>query len=464
MAWTQNEIMEATSGSLRSQGRKTRFGEIVTDSNKVKKGSVFVALKGERLDGHRFVGDAVARGAGCVLVHRRWHGPVARDATVIQVTDTLRALGDLAHFRRRRYAPQVLAVTGSNGKTTTKEMLASMLERGALHGEPLKGKVLKTKGNFNNLVGLPLTLLGLRRRHRVAVVEMGTNRPGEIQRLAQIAAPDIGIITSVAPAHLEGLRSLAGVAKEKGALFTAVRPGGAIAVNLDDPWVRRLAKKYSGRKITYGKGGQIRAASGASLCSDGMRFTLCLGRRRRRVHLHFLGQHNIANAVGAAAIAYAFGVDAAVIRDGLESVRPHAMRSQVENWRGIGIINDAYNANPASMEAALRTLSQIPCRGQKIAVLGDMFELGKSARNEHVRLGIMVAHARIQGLYLLGNQANEVKKGALRGGMKPDRVMIGTDHKDLALQLRRQIRKGDWILVKGSRGMTMEKVLEELKG
>lgn len=456
--------MEATRGRLQREGRKTRFGEIVTDSSKVKKGFVFVALKGERFDGHRFVKDAVARGAGCVVVHRRVHARFLGDATVIKVADTLRALGDLAHFRRRRYAPQVLAITGSNGKTTTKEMLAAIIERASVDGQPLKGKVLKSEGNFNNLVGLPLTLLRLRRRDRVAVVEMGTNQPGEIQRLAEIAAPDMGIITSVAAAHLQGLRSLAGVAKEKGALFSAVRPGGTIAVNLDDSWVRRLARKYSGQKITYGKRGQIRAAAGASLGPDGMRFALCLRRRRCRVRLHFLGRHNIANAVGAAAMAYAFGVDLPVIRDGLESVRPHSMRSQVENWRGIGIINDAYNANPASMEAALRTLSEIPCRGQRIAVLGDMFELGKSARKEHVRLGIQVAHAPIDCLYLLGAQSNEVKKGALRGGVKPDRVMIGTDHRDVARRLRSQLRKGDWLLVKGSRGMTMEKVLQELKG
>jgi UDP-N-acetylmuramoyl-tripeptide--D-alanyl-D-alanine ligase len=464
MTWSAKDIIEATGGRLQHAGRKQGFGEIVTNSTEVKKGSVFVALKGDRLDGHRFVGDAVARGAGCLVVHRPLRGSALRKTAVIKVPDTLRALGDLAHFRRRQYAPRVMAVTGSNGKTTTKEMLAAILERASVDGQPLKGKVLKTEGNFNNLVGLPLTLLRLRRRDRVAVVEMGTNRPGEIQRLAEIAAPDMAIITSVAAAHLQGLRNLAGVGKEKGALFDAVRRGGTIAVNLDDPWVSRLAKKHSGKKITYGKHGRIRAEYGASLNSDGMRFILRVGQRRQPVRLRFVGRHNIANALGAAAMAHAFGVTLPVICDGLERVKPLPMRMRVENWRGVGIINDAYNANPASMQAAIRALAEIPCRGQKIAVLGDMFELGKRARQQHAELGNQVARARIDRLYVLGAHATQVRNGALRGGLRPDRVLIGKDYKDLATRLRSQIGKGDWLLLKGSRAMAMEKILQELKG
>jgi len=464
MKWSRKEIMEATGGRLQREGRKNHFGEIVTDTSKVKKGSVFVALRGERLDGHRFLGDAVARGADCLVVHRPVHGFALGEANVIKVIDTLRALGDLAHFRRQQYAPTVMAVTGSNGKTTTKEMLAAILERAWVKGQPLKGKVLKTDGNFNNLVGLPLTLLRLRRRDRVAVLELGTNRPGEIQRLAEIAAPDMGIITSIAAAHLQGLRDLAGVAREKGALFCAVRRGGTIAVNLDDPWVRRLAKKYSGKKITYGRGGRLRAETAPSLAPDGMRFTLWVDGRRRSVRLRFLGRHNVVNAVAAAAMARALGVSLSAICDGLESVKPLPMRMRVESWHGIGIINDAYNANPASMGAAIRTLSEIPCRGKKIAILGDMFELGGRSRQQHTELGSQVARARIDRLYLLGVQSNQVRKGALRGGMQPEQVILGKNHRDLANRLRGQIKKGDWVLLKGSRGMTMERVLQELRG
>src|SRR5438552_1076871 len=247
MGWSKTEILAATGGKILRGGKKTRFGEVVTDSTKVKTGSVFVALKGEHHDGHRFVGDAVRRGAGCVIINRSLPKSGLADATTIKVPDTLRALGDLAHYRREQFAPKVLAITGSNGKTTTKEMVAAILEEASVGGQRLRGKVLKTEGNFNNLVGLPLTLLRLRKRDAVAVVELGTNHPGEIERLAEIADPDRGMITSGAAAHLEGLSSLAGVAREKGALYQRVRAGGTIAVNLADPWVRRLGAQFKKR-------------------------------------------------------------------------------------------------------------------------------------------------------------------------------------------------------------------------
>lgn len=464
MGWSKSEILAATGGKVLRDGKKSRFGEIVTDSTKVKKGSVFVALKGERHDGHRFVGDAVRRGAQCVIVHRSVPTAGLGKAAVIRVGDTLKALGDLAHYRRQRLAPKILAITGSNGKTTTKEMVAAILEQASLDGHPLRGKVLKTEGNFNNLVGLPLTLLRLQKRHKIAVVELGTNHPGEIQRLAEIANPDMGIITSVGAAHLEGLNSLAGVAREKGSLYRNIRAGGAIAVNLDDPWVKRLGAKFQGKKITYGKGGQVRAAS--ARMRDGRRteFVLQTGRQRCKVRLNYLGQHNIANALGAAALTLGAGVKLAAVKRGLEQARPFSMRMQIEEWHGIGVINDTYNANPASMRAALETLAEIDSRGARIAVLGEMFELGKHSAKEHRQLGRAAARARVDELYLLGPAAEKVRRGALQGGMGPERIVVGKDHDDLAAQLRVNVKKGDWLLFKGSRGMQMEKVLHRLKG
>src|SRR5574341_1247334 len=387
MGWSQAEILAASGGKVLRQGRETRFGEVVTDSNKVKAGSVFVALKGDRHDGHRFVRAAVRRGAGCVMIHRSVPESALGHATAIRVSDTLRALGDLAHYRREKFAPKVLAITGSNGKTTTKEMAAAILEEARLDGQSLRGRVLKTEGNFNNLVGLPLTLLRLRRRDRVAVVELGTNHPGEIQRLAEIADPDMGMITSVGAAHLEGLNNLAGVAREKGALYQNVRAGGTVAVNLDDPWVMRLGARFKGRKVTYGRRGHVRARSSRVRGDRGQELILQAGGERCRVRLNYLGRHNITNALGAAALTLGAGADLAAVRRGLARVRPFSMRTQVENWRGVAIINDTYNANPASMKAALETLAEIDCRGRKIAVLGDMFELGKHSAREHRSLG-----------------------------------------------------------------------------
>jgi UDP-N-acetylmuramoyl-tripeptide--D-alanyl-D-alanine ligase len=464
MGWSQAEIIAATGGKILRQGHKTRFGEVVTDSNQVKEGSVFVALKGERHDGHRFVGAAVRRGADCVIVHRPLPGLALGRTSAIKVRDTLRALGDLAHYRREKFAPKVLAITGSNGKTTTKEMVAAILEEARLDGQSLRGRVLKTEGNFNNLVGLPLTLLRLRRGDKVAVVELGTNRPGEIQRLAELADPDMGIITSVGAAHLEGLNSLAGVAREKGALYQNIRAGGAIAVNLDDPWVKRLGARFEGRKITYGSRGHVRAQSWRARGAEGQEVSLQAGRERCRVRLNYLGRHNITNALGAAALTLGAGVGLAAVRRGLAKVRPFSMRMQIENWRGVGIINDTYNANPASMKAAIETLAEIDCRGQKIAVLGDMFELGEHSAKEHGFLGQRAAKMGIDVLYLLGDRSVEVRKGALRSGMRAEQIIIGRDHTDLARRLRERAQRGDWLLFKGSRGMKMEKVLHEFKG
>ena len=460
MAWTLAEILSATGGTVEREGKAKMIGDIVTDSAQVKKGSIFVALKGARLDGHQFIGVAVRRGAACIIAHQ---ATTARGATVVRVRDTLRTLGDLGHYRREKLAPTVLAITGSNGKTTTKEMLAAILEEATLGGQRLRGRVLKTEGNFNNRIGLPRTLLRLTPRHKVAVVELGTSEPGEIARLREIADPDFAIITSVAAAHLEGLNSLAGVAREKGALYRNLRGGATIAVNLDDPWVKQLGRASKQRKITYGARGAVRARAVSLRHGGGMEFTLEARGQRCRIRLNYVGRHNVTNALGAAALALAAGVKLSAIRRGLEKAQPFAMRMQVSRWRGATILNDAYNANPASMKAALTTVAEIANGGQRIAVLGDMFELGKQSRREHETLGQIVARTRIDRAYLLGKQAPAVRKAALRAGMKAENVFVGKNHADIAAKLRGEFGAGDAILVKGSRGMAMEKVLEELK-
>jgi len=260
------------------------------------------------------------------------------------------------------------------------------------------------------------------------------------------------------------LNTLAGVAREKGALYRNIRAGGAIAVNLDDPWVKRLGARFKGRKITYGKRGHVRARFWRARDARGQEVTLQAGRKRCRARLNYLGRHNIANALGAAALALGAGTDLAAVRRGLAKVRPFSMRMQIENWRGVGIINDTYNANPDSMNAALETLAEMKCRGDKIAVLGDMFELGKHSAKEHRWLGQRVAKAGINALYFLGDRAVEVRKGALRGGLREEQIVIGRDHADMARRLRDRVKRGDWLLFKGSRGMRMENILHELKG
>lgn len=463
MAWSRAELLAATRGKVLHGGKYKIFCDVVTDSGQVKKGSIFIALKGERLDGHQFVEEAIGRGAGCVVVQRKPDFSGRTGAMIVRVRDTLRALGNLARCHREKFAPKVLAITGSNGKTTTKEMVAAILEKTFLDGQPLRGRVLKTEGNYNNLVGLPLTLLRLSGKEKVAVVELGTSQPGEIKRLARIADPDVGLITSVAAAHLSGLNTLAGVAREKSALYGGVRSGGTIIVNLDDPWIRRFAKKFRRKKVTYGTGGEVKAESCRLLGAAGMSFALRAGSARGLVRLGLCGKHNLANAVGAAAMAYGIGADLTAIRRGLATVKPFPMRMQVEKWRGIGVINDAYNANPASMRAALETLAGMPCRRQRIAVLGDMLELGRESRARHLRLGRQAARLGVDRLYVMGKRAKEIRRGALAAGMGTRRVKVAEDHRELARVIRGHAKPGDWLLVKGSRGMKMEKVLQALK-
>lgn len=461
MNWNIEELARAAKGTIVQRGEVSRFGHISTDSRQVGKDGVFVALRGEARDGHTFVPEVLRRGGSCLVVQRSVAGP--KQVSVIRVRDTLKALGDIAHFHRQKLAPRVLAITGSNGKTTTKEMLFSILQRARMEDRPLRGKVLKTQGNYNNLVGLPLTLLRLRSNERAAVVELGTNRPGEIRRLTAIANPDLALITSVAAAHLSGLGTLAGVAREKGAIFRGLDPRGTAVVNLEDPRVERQSRSFRGRVVTYGAGGFVRGEDPEMLSGGRLRFNLRVGRAREPVRLRLCGMHNVRNAVGAAAMAHAFGADVAAIRTGLEAVRPVAMRMQVERWRGIGIINDAYNANPASMEAALATLKAIPGRGRRVAVLGDMLEMGAGEAACHRELGEAAAGSGLDALYLMGGFARDTRQGALEAGMGRAAVRLARTHRKLGSDLRAELRKGDWVLVKGSRGSAMEEVLAAMK-
>ena len=463
MGWSKKEILTATGGRLLQAGTLNTFGEIMTDSRALVKDAVFLALKGERFDAHQFLSQAVQRGAACLVVHELPRSLVPRRVTVVKVDNTLTALGALGRYRRQVLAPTVLAITGSNGKTTTKEMVAAILERASLQGQSLRGRVLKTEANYNNLVGVPLTLLRLSGKQKVAVLELGTNQPGEIRRLTAIAEPDVGLITSVTPAHLEGLRSVAGVAREKGCLFKGIRRGGIAIVNTDDPWVARMGRTFSGRCVTYGSHGQVRAEKVEALGVNGTSFILKVGKTRQAVRLRVPGNHNLRNALAAAAMTSGLGVAPRVIANGLQSVRPFGMRMELQKWRGFGIINDSYNANPASTEAALATLAELGGRREKVAVLGDMLELGGKTQRCHFELGKKAAGYRINRLFLLGPNARHVRKGALAGGLSPSQITIGQSHEQIARLLSAQIKPGAWLLFKGSRGMKMENVLKALQ-
>ena len=454
---TAAELARVCGGRLRGGcDPKWRLGEVFTDSRKVAPGGLFVALRGARFDGNDFVDDAVARGAEVVVCDSG--RAVARSGVAfVEVADTTRALGDIAAAHRRRFDLPVVAITGSNGKTTTKELLRSILER--VH---TADRVLASEGNFNNHIGLPLTLMRLHGDHRIAIVEMGMNAAGEIARLTEIAAPTHALVTCVAEAHLGGLGSIEAIAAAKGELFAGLGEAAVALVNTDDPLVVREARRFSGRKIPFGCGGVVRAESVEMTGIDRSRFDLVYGDDRVGVDLPLGGRHNVSNAVAAAACAYALGIDAATAAGGLAAAAPPPMRLAVtELGNGVQVVNDAYNANPASLRAAIDTVSAAS-GGRVLVVLGDMLELGPRARELHRRAGADLAAAAPAFLCAVGEYAGDVCLGAREAGMHEERCVVAADHAEAAAAVAARWSAGDTVLVKGSRGARMEAVVEEL--
>lgn len=453
--WALASILVATDGQTHGAvSGSERVPSVTTDSRQVSPGALFVALRGEHHDGHSFVATALRDGAAYALVD---HLPVGVDpAKLIVVPDTLRALGDLAAWTRRQHRLAVCAITGSNGKTTTKEMLASICllaqELGRVHG------VLKTEGNFNNLIGLPLTLLRLADED-VAVLEMGMNRPGEIARLTEIAAPDLAVVTNVGLAHLEGVGgTIEGVARAKGELFATMDPKGAIAVNIDDARVVQIAAPFRGRKITFGSGGEVQSRAVADRGLEGLRFELVIGSRTAEVNLRMVGAHNVSNALAAAAVAHLLGFPIDTIAGGLSQALSPPERLQILRLRnGVTLVDDAYNANPSSVEVAMDTLQRMP--GRLLVVLGDMRELGSESGHAHHRIGERAAASGCAGIYLLGEQAVEIGAGARQAGMASNAIQHCDNHEELAKQVAADWRSGDCVLVKGSHGMRLERVV-----
>jgi len=455
--FTLADIQAATGGTLIGGGDTAGVSGVSTDSRTVEAHELFVPLRGERFDGHDYLEAAWSRGVQVVLAERRWlaeHEPPAGIAA-IAVDDTLKALGDLASFHRRRFAIPVVAVTGSNGKTTTKEMLAAILEQ--------TGPGLKTEGNLNNLIGLPRMLFRLDRSHRWAVLEMGMSAFGEIDRLAEIARPDVGIITNAYPAHLETLGSVEGVARAKGELFLRLPAQGCAVFNADDPLIARCPSPEGVRRVSFGlHGADVTATEVENLGRTGQRFLLRLPGGSIPVTLRAFGRHNIANALAAAAAAHLLGVSPETIARGLEAFSPYARRFNLEEVGDVILIDDSYNANPASMAAALTTLREIHGGGRAVAVLGDMLELGEGAEEAHRQLGLLAATC-VDRLYVMGGVAGIVAAGALEGGLAEDAVIVATSHEAIVADLRRTTTAGDFILVKGSRGLAMDRVAEKMR-
>ena len=448
------KIARITGGRILPPAASATVTGVSTDSRTLRPGELFVPLRGENFDGHDFLMQAARRGAAACLVEEVIAGfPVP----VVRVGDTLHALGDLARGLRREFTGPLVAITGSSGKTTTKEMLAAILAQ--------TGSGLKTEGNFNNLIGLPLTLFRLAAGDRWAVLEMGMSARGEIARLAEIAEPTVGVVTNVGPAHLENLHGLDGVARAKGELFAALQAGSVAVVNADDEMVAGIPVANGVRRLLFGcsPGAEVRAedvqAAGAEVA-----FRLVLPDGSCPVRLRLPGRHNVANALAAAAAAVALEVPLGAIVRGLERFRSCPKRMElIRLAEGTMLLEDSYNANPLSVRAALQALDELGGSGRRIAVLGDMLELGEEAPSLHREIGAEAAR-RADLLLLLGEWAQQTAAGALAAGMAPERLAVAGSHEEAAARLRAWVHPGDRVLVKGSRGMRMEKVSGALRG
>jgi UDP-N-acetylmuramoyl-tripeptide--D-alanyl-D-alanine ligase len=473
--FTRDELTLATGGRWIG----TPPGELVgvsTDTRSIRPGVLFVALRGERFDAHAFVADAAKAGAAAAMVAEAWiSDPVHPERSaalsaskadaestgipLLVVPDTLRGLGDVAHQHRLRFAIPVVGITGSNGKTTTREMIAAILST--------RGAVLRTEGNLNNEVGLPLTLLGLGPEYRAAVIEMGMSNPGEIARLAAIALPQVGVVTLAAAAHLAGLGTVDRVADAKAELYLGLPEGGIAVVNADDPRMLERARKSGRRMVTFsgaqGRRGDVVVLEVTSQGVDGLRFVLGIGNREVPIHIPGLvGAHNALNAAAAAATATVLGCTDREIARGLAEVRPVGRRLRVEELpTGVRLVDDCYNANPASMSAGIRTVVELAATGGRpVAVLGDMLELGDAEEPSHRALGEEAARAGVRALATFGPRSRTTAEAARAAGLDA----FHTDEIPALVEWARgTLRPGDVLLVKGSRGMKLERLVEALR-
>jgi len=452
--FSEQEVLQATAARRVGPSAPSAFEGVSTDSRRPCAGCLFVALRGERFDAHEFLPQAAAQGArGAVVQRGAKRAPAPDTFALYEVEDTLGALGALARFHRARFSLPLGAITGSNGKTTAKEMTHAILST--------RGPALKSEGNLNNEVGLPLTLLRLNREHVAAVVEMGMNRPGEIARLTSISRPDAALITAIQPAHLEGLGTIANIADAKGELFRGLSPAATAVVNQDDPHVVAQAEGIRAKRISFGRSprAEVRILRAESCGAEGLRAAFGFRDREHIARLAFVGEHNIHNAAAAFTLGLTLGYSPEQCVAGLEAARPQPHRlNLIPAPGGFTVLDDCYNANPSSMAAALETLGSLKGRGRAVAVLGDMLELGSAEEREHQRVGELAAKWT-ELMAFFGPRSRLSQRAASAAGS----TCAHFEELDPLLRwLRPQLRPADLVLVKASRGMKLERVVERL--
>lgn len=448
VCFTPAEVLAATTGQCLAEGLVQSFIGVSTDTRTLLPGSIYVALSGEKFDGHDFLKDAVRKGAACLVVSREID--VAQEGVaVFLVEDTRIAFQALARFHRLRFGIPVIAVTGSNGKTSTKDMIAAVL------GASLR--ILKTEANFNNEIGLSQTLLRIEAGHQAVVVEMGMRGRGQIAELAAIARPTVGVVTNVGETHLELLGTVENIAAAKAELLEALDENSVAVLNADDLFVSRMANKTPARIVTFGlKNKADVTAKKLEQGNNGVSFECCAGGRSFPLSVACPGVHNVCNALAAVAVGLEMGLKPESISLGLARYEPGKMRLNIRQYESITVIDDTYNASPLSMAAAIEVLAGVS-KGRKIAAIGDMLELGPAAQAAHVKVGEQLAAAGVEWVLTLGALAEVAGKSAIQHGVS--RVVGCSDHQAAVNELKKQLLPGDTLLIKGSRGMQMEKLL-----
>lgn len=445
--FTIKEILESTGARLIKGDTNSRISGVSVDSRTIKPNELFVAIRGRRFDGHSFIPQARRRGAGAILFSQAFKG--SSSIPLIGVKNTIRALGALACYYRMRFKIPVVAITGSNGKTTTKEMLTGILGR--------RFNVLRNPGTQNNQIGVSLAILSLRQRHNLAVIEIGANHRGEIDRLSWIIKPAVGIITNIGASHLEFFKTLKGVFEAKLELIGNLAKNGKLVINKDDRFLSQLNSSNL-RTLTFG----FNQSSNfyGQIIKRTEKETIFLLNRRHRIVLKTLGRHNVYNALASIAVARSFGISYNEIKKALALFEALPMRMQMLDINNIKIINDCYNSNPGSLGCALDFLRDCSNQRKKVVVCGDMMELGRQAEKLHSNIGKRIAKGKIDFLITVGALSRNVARGAYSAGMSQNSIRAFRNTPEAARFLRGLIGPGDIVLIKGSRAMQMEDVVK----
>ncbi len=448
------EAAKAVNGQLTFADKNARIRGVSTDSRNVQNGDLFFAIPGEHFNGHQFIVQAIDDGAIGVVVSREHTLDLkGRSSSIIQVANTITALGDLAKYYRQKLGTRIIGITGSNGKTTTKEMTYHLLS--------CFSPTVKSQKSFNNFIGVPITIFEIENKHRYGVLEMGTNAPGEILRLSEISNPEIAVIVNISKTHLEGLGSIEGVARAKGEILENIRTGGVFVYNIDNPWCITIADRYKGKSVSFGFNhhAQIRCTD-VKKKNTGYMITI---NGYLDVYIPIPGDHNINNCLASFAICYALGHDLRDLKDALFSFKLPSMRMEQQCIGNIIVINDAYNANPESVNAALQYLGEINTRNRRVFICGDMLELGKESYQLHREVGEKVARLNIDVLWTVGEHAYDIARAAKLSGMPESRIMSFKEVADISASEINTLKENDTVLIKGSRGMHMEKIIEKFR-